>query len=212
MNLAMTERTGAIPQARRGIFALAVLWAALLAFPALAVDGEVLINQAKLDAGGITPGDTAGFPATLSRAGRYKLSSNLVVPAANVAIEITASDVTVDLNGFTISSVTPGSAARGVFAGTGITRSRIAGGTIAGFNNYGILIVGSSTVIEDMRIVGNQIAFNFASALAVSSWVPSCAALATAFCLRSSARALAGPSLQTRAPCRPTRARRQRSS
>jgi hypothetical protein len=49
--------------------------AVLLATPAAAVDGEVLINQAAVNAGGITPGDDPGFPATLSRRGKYKLAS-----------------------------------------------------------------------------------------------------------------------------------------
>ena len=55
---------------------------------ARAADGEVLINQAKVNAGGITPGDTAGFPATLSRPGRYKLSGNLTVPAGNIGFRV----------------------------------------------------------------------------------------------------------------------------
>jgi hypothetical protein len=67
-------------------FALAV-YAIFAASPTLAVDGEILINQAKVNAGGITPGDAAGFPATLGRPGRYKLSSNLVAPAQVNAIE-----------------------------------------------------------------------------------------------------------------------------
>jgi len=54
------------------IRATALLCAGLLAMPAAAVEGEILINQAKVNAGGITPGDTAGFPATISRAGPLK--------------------------------------------------------------------------------------------------------------------------------------------
>jgi hypothetical protein len=79
-----------------------------LAAPAAAVDGEVLINQAEVNAGGIGPGDGAGFPATLSRSGRYKLTGNLKVPAGKNGIVVTAHDVTIDLNGFTITSAPPG--------------------------------------------------------------------------------------------------------
>jgi hypothetical protein len=39
----------------------------------------VLINQAAAKAGGITPGDDPGFPATLSLPGRHKLTGNLKV-------------------------------------------------------------------------------------------------------------------------------------
>ena len=70
---------------------------------ALAVDGEKLINMAKVATGGLTPGDTAGFPVTISQPGSYKLSGNLTVPNANTnAILITSDHVTVNLNGFAI--------------------------------------------------------------------------------------------------------------
>src|SRR5262245_6979065 len=36
-------------------------------------EGEILITQAKANAGGITPADTAGFPVTLSAPGSYRL-------------------------------------------------------------------------------------------------------------------------------------------
>src|SRR5262245_45169596 len=51
--------------------------ASVFAAPASALDGEVLIDQAKVNAGGITPGDEPGFPVTLSRRGKYKLTGNL---------------------------------------------------------------------------------------------------------------------------------------
>jgi hypothetical protein len=67
-----------------------------------AVDGVVLIDQSKANAGNVTPGDAPGFPVTLSRAGSYRLSGNLVISSLGTAIEITAEHVTLDLNGFTI--------------------------------------------------------------------------------------------------------------
>ena len=67
-----------------------------------AVDGVVLIDQNHALAGNITPGDTPGFPVTISQPGSYKLSSNLTVPDADTtAIQITSNNVTLDLNGFT---------------------------------------------------------------------------------------------------------------
>jgi hypothetical protein len=136
----------------------ATVWCAFfLATPVLAVDGEILINQAAVNAGDITPGDTPGYPATLSRPGRYKLNGNLVAPAATNGIEITAKDVALDLNGFTIRNAVPGSSARAVFALTGADRVRVSNGTITGFGNYGILILGMNGVVEDMRILNNFI-------------------------------------------------------
>lgn len=69
------------------------LWTAV---PALAADGVVLINQAKVIQQG-------GFPFKITRSGSYKLSGNLVVPPNVNGIEFRAEDITLDLNGFTIA-------------------------------------------------------------------------------------------------------------
>src|SRR5688572_25403327 len=70
---------------------------------ALAVDGVILIDQNRALAGNVTPGDTPGFPVTISLPGSYRLSSNLTVSNMTTsAVLITTNDVTLDLNGFTI--------------------------------------------------------------------------------------------------------------
>jgi parallel beta-helix repeat protein len=70
---------------------------------AFAVDGIVLINQTSALMGNVTPGDTPGFPITISQPGSYRLSSNLTVPDGNTtAIQVTGNNVTIDLNGFSI--------------------------------------------------------------------------------------------------------------
>ena len=52
---------------------------------------------------GCFPGDTSGFPITITNSGSYQLTSNLVSTSTTVnAIEINADDVTLDLNGFSI--------------------------------------------------------------------------------------------------------------
>src|SRR6266540_3776373 len=82
--------------------ASALVWAGLSG-PMYAVDGVVLIDQNRALAGGVTPGDTPGFPVTLSVPGSYRLTGNLTVPDANTtAIQIAADNVTLDLNGFSI--------------------------------------------------------------------------------------------------------------
>ena len=50
------------------------LWSSLYA-----QDAVVLIDQTRVMAGNITPGDAPGFPATISRSGSYRLASNLVI-------------------------------------------------------------------------------------------------------------------------------------
>ena len=85
------------------LFSLTIF--AALAGPIYAVDGVVLINQSAALAGNVTPGDTPGFPVTISVSGSYRLSSNLIVsdPNANTdGIDISADNVTIDLNGFSI--------------------------------------------------------------------------------------------------------------
>ena len=67
-----------------------------------AVDGVVLINQASALAGNVTEGDGPGFPVIISRSGSYRLISDLVVSSDVTAIRITAPNVTLDLNGFSI--------------------------------------------------------------------------------------------------------------
>jgi len=51
--------------------------------------------------GVLPPGDAAGFPVTISEVGSYRLTGNLSIGSTD-AIEITADNVTLDLNGFLI--------------------------------------------------------------------------------------------------------------
>ena len=63
-----------------------------------AADGQVLINQSTVTAAG-------GFPYVISQPGSYKLSGNLNVPSGTNGIVIQSSAVTIDLNGFSITSL-----------------------------------------------------------------------------------------------------------
>src|SRR5262245_12514472 len=87
---------------------LQVLRTSLVALAVMAVSSDagsaavVSIDQKDAEAGKVTAGDTPGFPVTISQPGSYRLSSNLVVKEAVTVIEITASDVTIDLAGFSI--------------------------------------------------------------------------------------------------------------
>lgn len=135
---------------------------ACLAPAAHAVDGAILINQARALAGNVTVGDTPGFPVSINTAGYYVLTSNLTVPNQNTtAIQVNASNVTIDLNGFaiqgpnvcqtdgvtvalpcTLPSSSPSTLGLGVDAGTGtplnVLNTRVINGTIDGVGGIGI--------------------------------------------------------------------------
>src|SRR3954466_7347380 len=84
-----------------------MMWSCMLAAAATGVygqDGVVLIDQNRAMAGNVTPGDTPGFPVTLSQPGNYRLVGNLTVADVDTTgIQIVSDSVTLDLNGFTIS-------------------------------------------------------------------------------------------------------------
>jgi hypothetical protein len=69
---------------------------------ALAQNGVVQINQSTVAAAGGNR-NTNGFPFIISQPGSYQLTGNLTVPAGVDGIGIAASNVTLDLNGFTIN-------------------------------------------------------------------------------------------------------------
>jgi len=142
---------------RKSTLALATCAMFAAVSPARATDGEILINQGKVNAGGITAGDAAGFPATLSKPGRYKLSGNLSVPANMNGIEVTADDVTINLNGFTITGEP--TSGYGIVSMGGSSRLRIANGTVTGFNVAG-LNPGPFSAVENMRLVSNNYGFS----------------------------------------------------
>jgi len=83
-------------------------------FPAFAIDGVIEINQALAELGGVTPGDAPGYPVTITETGSYRLTSTLFLAKSQQGIYIDADNVTIDLNGFSISgpvTCTPGVAA-----------------------------------------------------------------------------------------------------
>ena len=146
----------------------------LLSSRAFAVDGVVLIDQNRALAGNVTPGDTAGFPVSITQPGSYKLSGNLTVPNSNTSgIVISASHVTIDLGGFAIlgPAVCPGASCSGFLDGAaGITVSvangalvpqyniTIRNGTIQGIGGSGIQLAGGGVLVEQIHARGNAVA------------------------------------------------------
>jgi hypothetical protein len=122
-----------------------------------AADGVVEINQARALAGGVTPGDTAGFPVSITQPGSYRLTGNLTVTAANsTAIDIPSKDVTLDLGGFTIQGPNqlvqtfPGCSVIGLGRGIHGHDAGIAvrNGRVRGMPNRGVSLDGRISRIE----------------------------------------------------------------
>ena len=134
---------------------------------ASAVDGVVLIDQNRVFTGSVTPGDAPGFPVTISLRGSYRLSSNLTVPDANTdAIVVSASDVTIDLNGFSIVGPVvcsggdfnqPPLSCTGTGSGRGIngfSHLTVTNGTVRGMGGIGVL-AGENCRIDKVHVISN---------------------------------------------------------
>jgi parallel beta-helix repeat protein len=145
-----------------------ILAAALVATPQAtrAAEGVIEINQARVLAGGITPGDAPGFPATLSRSGSYRLTSNLATESRNLSgIEVTEQGVSIDLNGFTIAChfaiaaipqdcLLAAGSGDGIVAAPGVERTRVRNGTIRGMGRDGVH-VGQDSRVEQVQSFDN---------------------------------------------------------
>lgn len=129
------------------VFAAAMLaWAA----SAGAVDGTIEINQAKVLAAGGFPYTICGSPPPACDSdgaitGSYRLTSNLTVSSTSAdAIDVTASHVTIDLNGFSIAGPGVSSTGDGINGSTAGALT-VENGTVTGFmidvytGNYGIV-------------------------------------------------------------------------
>lgn len=140
-----------------------------LSLPLLAacpVWAQTTIDQAKALAGGITAGDAPGFPVTLSATGSYKLTSNLIVPGNVSGIAITAPNVTLDLNGYSIIGPVNCTATAGQVVCTGPIGSASIGisavvdglslrnGHVRGFGDSGIQMRGG--LAEDLQVESNH--------------------------------------------------------
>lgn len=146
-------RRSNLPVFSAGTLALAVV-AAALSGTAGAVDGVLEINQARAEAGGISPGDGPGFPVFLNAPGSYRLTSDLRITGVD-AIAITVGDVTLDLNGFNIVGG-PGALADGVSV-QGVQNVEIRNGTIRGFTRHGVFTNAFTHFIRlvGLRVMGN---------------------------------------------------------
>ena len=115
-----------------------------------AAEGLILINQHKVN-------ESGGFPYSITRAGSYRLTGNLEVPAGVDAIVIAASGVSLDLDGFAIlgsaggSAQSPGSA---VSVTGAISQVSVTNGTILNFSVGANL--GNCTLLPGRTYQGNR--------------------------------------------------------
>ena len=126
-----------------------------------AVDGVIEINQARASKGGITPGDTPGFPITISTGTfssepmSFRLTGPLFSSTTDNIIEILSPHVTVDLNGFMITCLIPPCAGFGILSDQ--NNITIMNGTVRGFAE-GVKISGNGAQVENLRVLDNTMA------------------------------------------------------
>ena len=153
------------------VFRQSILALAVMALGSnMASAAVVSIDQRSALAGKVTEGDAPGFPVTISEPGSYVLRSNLVVKDAGVTvIEITASDVTIDLAGFTIGgpNTCAGTPVECTVHGGGIgvkavadagpspENVRVMNGMVRGMGGHGIRLIGNGTAVERVHAVSN---------------------------------------------------------
>lgn len=141
--------------------------------------GRTEINQICALQGGCLSGDSPGFPVEISQPGSYVLTSSLAVVASGTsAIFVSADDVSIDLNGFSVSGPGSGGSANGIaaaFVGNEAIRIRVVDGQVRGFGGYGVqlwkeghverlsisengsgVFLGDGSILLESRISSNQ--------------------------------------------------------
>ncbi|MFO0835570.1 MAG: right-handed parallel beta-helix repeat-containing protein [Phycisphaerales bacterium] len=94
-----------------------------------------------------TPGG-ANSVYKITQRGSYYLTGNITVPTNSYAIEITANDVTIDLNGFSVSTAI--SSLSGIYS-TG-TNCTIRNGTVRGFAGSGVDFNAAGANVENVTV------------------------------------------------------------
>ena len=98
----------------------------------------------------------AGGSSALSvGSGSYYLTGNLTISSVQNGITITASNVTIDLNGFSVTGPGSGSSA-GIFLNGGVSNVTILNGTIRDWGGFGINALGNPNLrVEKLRVLSN---------------------------------------------------------
>lgn len=125
------------------VLAVLAVWGALLCTSAFADDGQI---------------DISSVPITITEPGSYVVVQNLTVTALDThGIVIEASDVTLDLNGFTLTGPgkTAGSSGSGIFVDdSSFSRTTVRNGTVRDWRYNGV-DVGSDSTVENVKAISN---------------------------------------------------------
>jgi len=143
---------------------LALGCAVLLPLRALAADGVIEINEARVAAGGISSCDTPGYPVEICDSGSYRLTSNLHFPSSSAkGIVVTAQEVTLDLNGMTLAgdntcttgafgAVTSCSASGKSGIEVSGPRFSVRNGRVRGAGLFGLYLMNGDAVLENLEV------------------------------------------------------------
>jgi hypothetical protein len=135
-------------------------------------DNGVFVINDVCDGLGCFPGDTGGFPVTITASGSYQLTSNIISGSTTLnIIEVNANNVTIDLNGFsiigpktctgagsTLSCNNSGMTAKGIVGPNLNYNTTVKNGTVEGFSTGIDLGVNQSTgdVVENVTVRQNS--------------------------------------------------------
>lgn len=136
---------------------------------ARATDGVLEIGQTCAVNTGCFAGDAPGYPVTITAAGSYRLTSNLVLPGiAYTGIDVASPDVSIDLNGFEIvgeacvgatTDCTPalgaGSGVKAASSGGPYYAISVRNGTVTGMGFCGVFLDRQSEV-RNVRVRWNR--------------------------------------------------------
>lgn len=155
---------------RRCSIVLPLLFSLVASLTAIASEPPQIIDQSRALTGGITPGDAPGLPVTINRSGHYRLGTDLIVPASTSGIVIEAPNVTLDLNGHSVSGpvkCAQNKTTRAVACsapsrpftvkgidGVGAASTVIRNGSVRGFAGLGVHH-GAGAVMEGLQIESN---------------------------------------------------------
>lgn len=131
-------------QASKGVIVLLALVAGSAQAQIYTGSGLITITQTNASGSGIGPGDSPGYPVTITNPGSYKLGSNLSPPSGVDAIDISADYVTLDLNGCTITG----------FDTCSIVPPNLGATCAAGSWGEGVYSTGAQTTVKNGSVNG----------------------------------------------------------
>lgn len=104
----------------------------------------------------LTLGSTSSSIHQISQSGSYYLSENIIVQMGGIIIEIAANNVTLDLNGFSVSDTAVTSGGTGILVSGDYKNIAIRNGTISGFSIGVDAFNASNSRLQDLQAFDNR--------------------------------------------------------